>query len=253
MANDGPNDERDDAEIANEHQQEQDLHNERRRNEALLVARQREMTEEELMKKRMDEINARMQLLSDAIPPPKEKVGGLLGQAVHLGQYQWEGLAGAMMIEMLYFILSLLFSVTFMQDTYIYSKMPDSLKLDLDNYNPDETPIYGFTIGRDGKVKMDFSRVLQRGEITPTIMMANGYLPKPDAALALRKRWGEYCNTMLGVSCDPELDAIYKTIREQGGNFYAEPGSPGHDPHMADELVQAGLLPGMNRPNPGGA
>jgi hypothetical protein len=174
----------------------------------------------------MDKLNERRAILASQLPKPPGEIGGLFGQAIHLGKYQWEGLAMALILEELYFIMSILFAVTFMEDNVLYDKIDDMCKIDLDNYDPEQTPIFGYT-RHGGIIKLDIdSGPLRVEDITPLHLVANGYMHAPNVNMSYRKRWGEFLTTMMGGTCDPEWDAVYDSVKKHGEQAYNDPHSP---------------------------
>lgn len=140
-----------------------------------------------------------------------QQAGGYFANAAHLAGYSWEGVAIGMLMEEIFLLLAFLFDTPLLQEKMNYQNLPDEFKFDLDNYDPEATPIYKYST-RGGQVRLDMSRPLTQDEITPLDLVANGYMYKPDRALAYRRRWNEFNENMIGKTRDREWDTLFEVV-----------------------------------------
>ncbi len=171
------------------------------------------------------------------------EIGGALGKIKHKASYDEIGIAFEMLFTELIFIMQIMFNIPLHLEEQVYENLPDDLKIDLDNYDPDVTPIYRHRVFA-GEVYLDYESgpILDPSEITYLDVLANGYFLKPTLKNALRHHLDQFNKDMMGCSWDPNLEAIANHIKGEDKSPFKRSAT---DPNIHDNNLAAG---NRNRP-----
>lgn len=153
----------------------------------------------------------RMKQLRKAVPAQVGKMGGIMGDAAHLGAYSWEGVAFRGIYSMLMYLIQTLILKPNMREELIYDGLPDTCK-----YIPNSAGVYPTLyqpVLENGNVRLTDEIVPHSENISESVLWANGFMPEPTEEMGLRRRMEEWMEDMTGsANYEPLLDAVFSTI-----------------------------------------